>query len=192
MDTCHICGKPANHHLTHKTGESVDLCWSCWSDWLAEHRGLRSSLYKHPKHIKVLGRTFTVHYDTCHDGVMFTAVENSQRSFYCFSCMVPFETDGMTATTELQKVIRHGLKHPSMDASSRMLQDKGFIDIFYDEDDENDLCFIIDGKPYSSQELLKILSNRESWRMEFQFNDSYLNPKNNKFIHDDPVPEDDL
>jgi len=192
MIICHSCGNPADHHVTLKSGEIAEFCWPCYSDWASERRGLDSTRYKHPEKLHVLGRTFSVHYDTYDEGVVFSAIEDSHRSFHSFSCTVPFETDGTAAAAQLRNVICHGLKHPSLNKEASMLEDEGFIDIWYDEKDDHGLLFVIDGTPYASKELLNILSCREGWRLEFRFRDTFPQPGSHWHTREEHLPEDDV
>lgn len=192
MQKCCACDTLANHHVSTIRGDTVHYCWECYSDWVCQRRGLDSSRYKHPERVKVRGKTFSVHYDVFAEYMVYTALEDASNGYRAFSCQVPFETDGVEATTRLCAVIREGLKHPSLDKQHGTLEEEGFMDIWYDDEDPNKIVFVIDGKVHSSHDLMMLLEQREGWRLAFQFSHSVPHPDSQWFTSEEHIPEGDL
>ena len=191
MQQCIICGRQANHHIALDSGEKAHYCWPCFGVWECNRRALDPSRYSHPEKIVVSGKTFSVYYHVYSEGIRYYAVGDSKKTYLIYSCLLPFEMDGMSATAHLRNIVAEALKKKAL-SKDGTLEDEGFIDIWYSEGTSSHLAIIIDGKRYSIHDFIEMLQARQAWRMHFSFEDTYPQPESEWFLIESHMPKDDL
>ena len=155
MDTCKSCNAWGNHHLTLEDGEQIHLCDDCYNAWFCERLGLDYGLYKHPKSISVLGKRFMVRMDIFVSGVAYFAYRGKGKRLESICFVGSFLMSGAEAMKELRSKVAFRTFRPTMEEG--MLNDMGSVGIVENDQNSDELDFLIDGKRYSEEEFLDLL-----------------------------------
>ena len=155
MDTCQSCNAWGNHHLTLEDGQQIHLCDDCYNAWFCERLGLDYGLYKHPASISVLGKRFMVRMDIFVSGVAYFAYRGKGKRLESICFVGSFLMSGAEAMKELRSKVAFRTYRPTMEEG--MLNDMGSVGIVENDQNSDELDFLIDGKRYSEEEFLDLL-----------------------------------
>ncbi len=156
MYTCQDCGIEADHHISMEKGGVAHYCMDCFNAFLCKRMGLDITLYDHPKTISVEGQRFRVTKEVINNGVAYYAYKGKPTALSSISYLGPFTMSGKEAMEELKYRIVAFLKNNTLHEDE--LNEIGVIGIVDDPDAWDEIAFIIDGKRYSSEDMMDFFS----------------------------------
>ena len=188
MDTCQSCNTWGNHHLTLEDGQRIHLCDDCYNAWFCERLGLDYDLYKHPKTITVFGKRFKVRMEIFISGVAYFAYRGKGNKLESFCFLSSFLMSGAKAMKELKSKVAFRTYRPTIEEG--MLNDMGSVGIIDNEQDSDELAFLIDGKRYSEEDFLDLLRIHRGSNLVYLFEPRVPDPESEWFTMADHLPKE--
>lgn len=155
MNTCQSCRERGNHHVTLENGLQIHLCDDCHNVWFCKRLGLDYELYKHPKTITVNEYRFSVRMEILGSGVAYFAYRGRAKELESYCFIGPFTMSGTEAMKQLKSKVSLRTYTPTLEDG--ILNDMGTIGIVPNEQDSDEVDFLIDGKRYSEEQYLDLL-----------------------------------
>lgn len=173
-DACDNCGKPTKVHIDDNSGnELVKLCEHCYNVMMAEYTGAVMPVNV-PKHITVEDNKGKAHKFELE--FMIFANAKSLTAIGLGELRYKAEVHGELYVTfeEMLKRLKSKIKEL---ISTKHIDDNGYILDgravgYIDYNRKRDACdIIIDGKPYTWEQLEKNISSHEGWVIKIEFGD---------------------
>ncbi|MDA3831929.1 MAG: hypothetical protein PF495_00880, partial [Spirochaetales bacterium] len=131
-------------------------------------------LYKYPKTITVFGERFKVRMEFYISGVAYFAYRGKGNRLESFCFISSFLMSGAKAMKELKSKVAFRAYRPTIEEG--MLNDMGSVGIVENEQDSDELDFLIDGKRYSEKEFLDLLRIHRGSNLVYLFEPRVPNP----------------
>jgi hypothetical protein len=172
-ERCDKCGNPVKVHFTGEGGVKSNLCLDCYNRTMAGMTGT-DFMEELPKRLSYKGRggkthNFDIELLILPLGKSLTATEigKTRRKVDVHG---ELDDDVWEMLETLKKRIKKSLSTVYMDKGGYVSKSKavGYIE-FNRERDDHDI--IIDGKPYTWEELKKNVSAHEGWKIKIEFGD---------------------
>jgi hypothetical protein len=169
-NNCRLCGKAGKVYLGDgKTGET--LCQGCFNRYMANRYDIDAPEYV-PDRLSFKSRRkkpheFDIEFMIFGTGKSLTATEIGETS-RVVDVWGGMDDDFDEMMLLLKKRINKSLSVRYMGADGRIKDNKvaGYISCNYDRDSVD---IIIDGKPYSWEELKRHVASREGWKIKIEF-----------------------
>ena len=173
MDYCDRCRK--NIAMMYISGKTK-LCLDCYNQWMADVYGLDADSFQYPKNIAVTDKQGDLHFFNLHHiffGAMVHWDADEENGEYHIEMDVSPEVPASRQVHDFHKKIVEKLWNRSLEKHTidgyelTSLQDHGNLDIRYSSEQKKTVI-VIDGKDFSADEFMKLLSSYEGWTMQFQ------------------------